>query len=67
MSKICRTFAADLRNMTIMKMYKNPKTDVQTVQTEYMMQGSLIVSVNQGGNGGGVAGAPARQGGEVID
>ena len=50
-----------------MKMYKNPKTDVQTVKTEYMMQGSLIVSVNQGGNGGGVAGAPARQGGEVID
>ena len=49
-----------------MKMYKNPKTEIMAVKTEFMMQGTTV-SVNQGGGGGGVAGAPARQGGEVID
>ena len=47
------------------KMYKNPKTEVLNVNTEYMMQ-DLNVSINNGG-GGGTAGAPARHGGEVID
>ena len=47
-----------------MKMYKNPKTEIMAVNTEYMMQ-DATVSVNQGGGGGGTAHAPAR--GEVID
>jgi hypothetical protein len=48
------------------KMYNNPKTEVLPVHTEHVMQG-LIVSVNEGGQGGGTAGAPARVGGEAID
>ena len=47
------------------KMYNNPKTEIMAVNMEYMMQ-DAIVSVNQGGGGGGVAGAPARQGGDLI-
>ena len=46
------------------KMYKNPKTEIMTVNTEYMMQ-DATVAVNTGGGGGGTAHAPAR--GEVID
>ena len=41
------------------KMYNNPKTEVLPVNTEHVMQG-LIVSVNEGGGGQGVAGAPQR-------
>ena len=55
MSKICRTFAAE--NERIMKkMYKNPKTEVQTVNTERMMDTPMV-------SGGGSA---SEQPGQTI-
>jgi len=47
------------------KMYKEPITEVTAVDTERMMS-DINVSVN-GGGGGGVAGAPAHRGGDIID
>ena len=61
MSKICRTFAPKIGK--IMKMYKEPKTEILSVNTQRMMQ-DIDVSIN-GGGGGGTAGMPRR--GEVID
>ena len=46
------------------KIYNQPSTEVLLVNTENMMQGVLNVSVNNGGHGGGVAGAPGR--GDII-
>ena len=50
-----------------MKMYKQPKTDVTVVNTEYMMQDVTMSSAGPGG-GGGTTGteAPARHG-DIID
>ena len=42
------------------KMYNQPQTEILSVNTEYMMQ-DLTVSINEGGGGGGTAGAPARR------
>ena len=41
------------------KMYKQPETEVLTVNSEHMMQ-DLTVSTNPGGGGGGTAHAPGR-------
>ena len=46
-----------------MKMYKKPMTEVTNLKTASLMQG-IVVSVNEGGGGGGTAGMPKR--GEVI-
>ena len=46
-----------------MKMYKNPKTEVLNVNTEYMMQDMTLSS---GGTGNGQMDAPARHG-DIID
>ena len=50
--------------MRVMKMYNNPKTEIMTVNTEYMMQD---LTLSSGGTGSGVMDAPARRGGEAID
>lgn len=42
-----------------MKMYKQPTTEIMSVNTERMMD-DLIVSVNPGGGGGGTAGMPRK-------
>ena len=40
-------------------MYKQPEIEITSVNTERMMNGA-IVSINPGGGGGGVAGAPRK-------
>jgi len=67
MSKICRTFAADLERNIMKAMYKQPKTEIAAFETE-LMQGLATMSPTTGGGGGGGTEAPARRmGGEVID
>ena len=41
------------------KMYKNPKTEIMTVNTEYMMED---LTLSSGGPGSGQMDAPARRG-----
>ena len=41
------------------RMYKQPETEITAVNTQRMMEGQNV-SVNEGGGGGGEAGAPAR-------
>jgi len=47
-----------------MKMYKQPTTEILSVNSEHMMQD---VTLSSGGPGSGQMDAPARRGGEVID
>lgn len=46
-----------------MKMYKKPTTEVTAVNMKFSL---CDVSVNEGGGGGGVAGAPALRG-DIIE
>ena len=72
MSKICRTFAAETENwllktdnLEFMKMYKQPQTEILSVNTEYMMQ-DLNVSIN-GGTPPGGGGMHAPKKGDIIE
>jgi hypothetical protein len=58
MSKICRTFAADLERNIMKVMYKQPKTDVTVVNTAYMLMDTMSPA---GSGGGGATEAPARR------
>jgi hypothetical protein len=49
------------------KMYNQPQTDVAAFETEHLMQGITLSPGAGEGGGGGVAGAPAARGGEIID
>jgi len=64
MSKICRTFAPKIGK--IMKMYKEPKTEVMSVETGYMMVDSVSPGAPTDPSSPPAPGMPGRRG-EIID